>query len=106
MESLIAGQGDDVTDGPGTLGIRIFKLSGRRAPAYIDRVKPGSPADEAGLRKDDLVLSFNGAWVRNVRDYERVTEDLQAGRTVEMTLKRGGEVLRVTLTAVAEEDRR
>src|SRR5207237_2339300 len=34
------------------LGIRLFALGGRRGPAYIDRVTPGSPAASAGLKTD------------------------------------------------------
>ena len=44
----------------GELGIRLFALGGRKAPAYIDRVLPGSPSAEAGLKTDDLVVSIGG----------------------------------------------
>jgi len=32
----------------GELGIRLFNLGGRKSPAYIDRVLPGSAAAKAG----------------------------------------------------------
>jgi S1-C subfamily serine protease len=104
LGDLVIAQGDpEATDGPGELGIRIFKLTGRRAPAYVDRVIDGSPAAEAGVKKDDLILTFNGEWVRNVRDYESITEDLKAGQMITLTIKRGLDVLSVQLTAAPVE---
>ncbi len=89
--------------GPGTLGIRIFKLSGRRAPAYVDSVRGGSPAAAAGLRKDDLVLTIDDEWVKNVRDYEKFAEAVVAGKSYKLTVKRGAEVLQFTVTAAPVE---
>ncbi|MHB1156414.1 MAG: S1C family serine protease [Phycisphaerales bacterium] len=85
--------------GAGELGIRIFTLAGRRGPAYIDGVTPDSPAAKAGLRKDDLVLAMDGQWVRNVEEYEQQTAKLTAGRKIVLTIKRGKEVMEVTVTA-------
>ena len=82
----------------GELGIRIFTLAGRRGPAYIDAVTPGSPAAKAGLRKDDLVLAMDGQWVRNVAEYEEQAAKLTAGRKIVLTIKRGKEVMEVTVT--------
>ena len=88
-----------VTTGRAELGIRIFKLSGKRAPAYIDRVVVGSPAEKAGLKKDDLVLEINEEWIRYVRDYSTVVEALRPGDKVDMIIKRGEELLRVKFVA-------
>lgn len=90
--------------GPGTLGLRIFKLSGRRAPAYVDSVKPGSPADKAGLKKDDLVLTVDDEWIKNVRDYEAFAKEITAGQDYAFTVKRGLEVLQFTITAAPMEE--
>jgi serine protease Do len=104
-----AGPNHDGPRKPGkpVTGIRIFTLSGKRAPAYIDRVIADSPADRAGLRKDDLVLEINKTWVRHVRDYQETAGALRPGDTVEMIVKRGSEILRVTFTVARapEEDR-
>ncbi len=89
--------------GPVELGIRLFKLSGRRAPAYVDRVVAGSPADRAGIRRDDLVLTVNDEWVRTVEEYEQAVGELRRGADVLLVVKRGQQVLRLTLATGGEE---
>ena len=67
--------------------------------ARIDRVNPDTPAQRAGLRKDDVVTAVEG---------ERVTDGIalivairthQPGETIEFTVERGGEerTIRITL---------
>ena len=69
------------------------------AGARIDKVNPDTPAQDAGLRKDDVVTAVDG---------ERVTDGIalivairthQPGETIEFTVVRGGEerTLRITL---------
>ena len=52
------------------LGIRLFALGGRKAPAFIDRVIPGSPAATAGLKTDDLVVTIGGQVVRDAGEFQ------------------------------------
>ena len=103
-EEIVVADDAERQDGPGTLGIRLFKLGGRRAPAYIDSVVAGSPAAKAGLKSDDLVLEMNGQWIRNVREFDDEIDDLRVGDKVKLILKRDQDVLAVTLTAAAVED--
>jgi serine protease Do len=79
------------------LGIRLFKLGGKRAPAYVDRVLADSPAAKAGFKKDDLVLTINGEIVKNVRDCKKIFDVLPAGEEVVILIKRKNEILRATL---------
>jgi serine protease Do len=63
-------------------------------------VAPDSPAAQAGLKPDDLILSANGVAVTQSRVFEEVCERLHAGDELALTVKRG-EVLvsiRFTLT--------
>ncbi len=83
---------------PGYVGLRLFTLPGRRAPAYIDRVTPGSPAAKAGLRKDDLILVIDGRMVRNIKDYQEIEKTLYADRTYRFMIKRGEEIIEKSLT--------
>ncbi|HMC12552.1 MAG TPA: trypsin-like peptidase domain-containing protein, partial [Pirellulaceae bacterium] len=85
------------------LGIRLFLLGGRRAPAYIDRVSPGSPAAAAGLKTDDLVVTIASQVVRDASDFRRIVESLRIGSEVTMEVKRKNELLRVRLTPEAEK---
>jgi serine protease Do len=85
------------------LGIRLFALGGRRAPAYIDRVLPGGPAATAGLKSDDLVVTIAGQVVRDASDFNRLSEALPIGQETVIEVKRKNELLSVKLTPVAEK---
>lgn len=95
-----------VSNNPGTkadLGIRLFALGGRKSPAYVDRVLPGSPAGLAGLKTDDLVVSIAGQVVRDAGDFRRIVESLPLGQEVVVEVKRKNELLSVRMTPVAEK---
>jgi S1-C subfamily serine protease len=83
------------------LGIRLFDLGGRKSPAYIDRVLPGSPAAQAGLKTDDLVVSIAGQVVRDGGDFRRIVQMLRPGSEVIVEVKRKNDVLSVKLTPAA-----
>ena len=60
---------------------------------FISRVTPGGPADEAGLRVNDKLLSVNGISCIDVDHYEAVGILKAAGSQIEMVVVR--EVTRV-----------
>jgi putative serine protease PepD len=70
--------------------------------ARIDKVNPDTPAQEAGLRKDDVVTAVDG---------ERVTDGIalivairthQPGETIEFTVERGGQERTIQITLGSE----
>jgi serine protease Do len=85
------------------LGIRLFALGGRKAPAFVDRVIPGSPAATAGLKADDLVVTIAGQIVRDAGEFRRIVGGLAIGQEVVVEIKRKTELLSVKLTPVAEK---
>jgi serine protease Do len=85
------------------LGIRLFALGGRKAPAYIDRVIPGGPAAAAGLKTDDLVVTIGGQVVRDAGDFKRLMDALPVGNEVVVEVKRKNGLLSVRLTPVVEK---
>jgi serine protease Do len=85
-----------------SLGIRPFLLSGKRSPAYIDSVVPGSAAARAGLKKDDLVMAIGGDSVKDVRDYEGAVARLRPGVEVTFLVKRKQDILELKVTPEAE----
>ena len=64
---LLQGLGLSIAGG---LGSTPFK--GDDEGVFISRVTPGGPADEAGLRVNDKLLSVNGVSCVNVDHYEAV----------------------------------
>lgn len=85
------------------LGIRLFALGGRKAPAYIDRVIAGGPAAEAGLKSDDLVVAIAGQVVRDAGEFKRIVEALPVGTEVVVEVKRKNDLVSVRVTPVAEK---
>jgi serine protease Do len=85
----------------GELGIRLFSLGGRKSPAYIDRVLPGSAAAAAGLKTDDLVISINGEVVRDSGDFRRLAEEVKAGVEITVEVKRKNDLLTVRVKPAA-----
>ncbi len=85
------------------LGIKLFSHGGRNSPAYIDRVKRGSPAHKAKLRSDDLLISLAGEKIGNVKDYELAIENLVPGQDAIIVVKRGTELLRLSIVPAAKE---
>lgn len=79
------------------LGIVVFKLGGRSNPAFIERVRRGSPAANAGLQTDDMIVSVGGSSVGTVKQYEEVLERLIPGEEVILVVKRGNEFVRIPL---------
>jgi len=79
------------------LGIRLLDLGGRLRPAYIERVRPASPADNAGLRPDDLVVAVDGAVVSSCEDFRRALRLAAEPDHVTLVIKRGDELTVVNL---------
>lgn len=54
----------------------------------------GSPAEQAGLQKDDLITALDGEPVDNLGDFSAVLKRHQPGDTVEVAFRRGDQELR------------
>jgi len=70
-------------------GARTLLAADDELSTFVASVTPGSPAERAGLRRGDAILSVNGAPVRNYRDVNAAGRAFQAGRTVELALLDG-----------------
>jgi Do/DeqQ family serine protease len=65
--------------------------------AVIARVEPGSPAERAGLRTNDLVVAINGAPMRSGTELRNRVGLSRIGDEVELTVERGGTERSVTV---------
>lgn len=77
------------------LGIRLFELAGKDKPAYVDRVRPDSPAAAAGLRKDDLVVSVGGRPVGSCAEFHEALKS--AASPLEVVVKRKDRLVTLSL---------
>jgi serine protease Do len=63
----------------------------------IEAVDPGSPAQEAGLRKGDLILEINRQKIESEEDYRKAMEKVKSGESVLLLVKRGASIFFIPL---------
>lgn len=91
---------------PPWTGAVLFEQAGRTSPpAYVDRVIAGSPADQLGLRPDDLIVRVDEYSIRSCREFREVLAKYGAGAKVTLTWKRGTKVQQGELVLAAEPKR-
>jgi serine protease Do len=71
----------------------------------VRAVEEGSPADRAGVRVGDLIVSAAGREVRDADELHEVLDGLPADGTLLLALVRGTEELSVTVAFGSEADR-
>ena len=64
----------------------------------ISSVRPGTPAEKAGLLKGDLIVAFDGVDVRTLQDYATLLFSHKPGDQVVVTVIRGEQTLDLTAT--------
>jgi len=56
----------------------------------VTSVEPKSPAQKAGLKESDIILSIDNKKINSVGDFQSVSKSLEAGNTMEATFWRNG----------------
>jgi membrane-associated protease RseP (regulator of RpoE activity) len=64
----------------------------------VTEVLKDSPAEKAGLKKDDVILSFDGESVTSVRKLTRLVTESSPDQIVRVTISRGGAQQELTAT--------
>lgn len=65
--------------------------------ARIIGVKSASPAEEAGLQSDDVVIQFGEVEISDFQSLKEAVDDTMPGELVPLTVRRGDTILRVTV---------
>lgn len=95
------------TDGGGFLGVYAEDINRENMARYrlsqvrgvgITQVIKDSPAEKAGLRKDDVILRIDGENVTSVRKLNRVVSEIAPDQSVKVTVSRGGSEQELTAT--------
>jgi S1-C subfamily serine protease len=77
------------------LGIYAEEAHGR---IFIARVTAGGPAEQAGLKPEDMIISVNGEIVRNLADfYRKVWRIGDAGVLVPLTVLKGDKIQEIKI---------
>jgi S1-C subfamily serine protease len=79
-----------VAGGPRPLPPKLAREVGRERGVEVVQVLPGSPAEKAGLRTEDLILEVNGVQVAGADDLQRLMDVSVIGRRVPLTIYRNG----------------
>ena len=89
------------------LGVYLEEITPERAKelglreergALVMKVVEGSPADKAGLKENDTIVSFNGRRVDSMGELQRLMRETPAGRSVTIEVIRGGNQQSLTAT--------
>ncbi|HEX7361610.1 MAG TPA: PDZ domain-containing protein [Bryobacteraceae bacterium] len=95
------------------LGVRLADIDANRAKMLklpqaegveVTEVEPGSPAEKAGLRKGDVLLTYNGANILGAEHLARLVAETPTDRRIKIRYSRNGnEQTAVVVTATREE---
>ena len=70
----------------------------------VTQVVKDSPAEKAGLRKDDVIVRFEGDSVTSVRKLTRLVSEVAPDQTVKLGISRGGSEHEVAVTIAKRTD--
>ncbi len=83
----------------GWLGVGIQDLDNELKEYYdvdqgvlVTQVFPGDPADKAGIKPQDIILSVNGKSVDSARDLSKVVAGLAVGEEAKIKINRKGDI--------------
>jgi Zn-dependent M28 family amino/carboxypeptidase len=87
----------------GRTGIRVFTgtvpdYTSTEKGLLLGGVVGGGPAEQAGLRKGDVIVEIAGQTIANIYDYTYALELLKIGQPAPVTYMRAGERRQTTLT--------
>ncbi|MCS6917925.1 MAG: Do family serine endopeptidase [Chitinophagales bacterium] len=89
----------------GFLGVQIATVTSELAKkegledlagVWIDSVNAGSGAEEAGLKRGDVILKINGVTVNTAPELQEQISRHRPGDRIEVTFRRGGKIRTVT----------
>ncbi|MEY8829857.1 Do family serine endopeptidase [Sedimentitalea sp. XS_ASV28] len=115
VQTVVADLQDDGTITRGWLGVQIRPMSDEVASvlgydgpkgAVIEAVSADSPARKGGLQKGDIILSFNGTRIEELRDLTRAVADTAPDESADVEILRKGEIItrEVTVGTLGEQD--
>ena len=85
---------------PGYLGLVADDKNDRGRGVRILEVRPGGPADKAGLKPGDLITGLGGMRLRQMSEMALILKQVRPGGSVRFEVLRDGQKQQMELTAV------
>ena len=84
----------------------LGRLKLREAKGVLVRgVMPGEPADQGGVKTDDVIIALDGTTLADPRDLQRVVSTTPVGKRVRMVVLRAGEQKEMEITIGRYQER-
>ena len=88
---------------PSGRGFRVYlgtvpNYSDQSDGMKLDGVRPGSPAERAGLKAGDFIVKLGSVPIKNVYDYTYALGELKAGEEIDVHIRRDGREMTLKLT--------
>jgi serine protease Do len=93
-------------EGESNLGLSVDEITPETARRYglsdedgvlVMQVEPGSPADEAGMKRGDIIKEVNRKKVKTIAQFQKSIEKRKSGESILMLVKRGRNSLFLTV---------
>jgi serine protease Do len=68
-----------------------------RTPPYVEDTEPGSPAEKAGLKPDDLIVYVDGEKIVSIKDLKQIIEKGRPGSVFKLEVRRGDKLTSIDL---------
>jgi serine protease Do len=81
----------------------FFKMEEKQGALVID-VFPKGPADEAGIKPDDIIIAFDGKKVKNHNDLINMVSHTKVGKTLKIKIIRNAEEISLKVTTGKRPD--
>lgn len=85
--------------------LRRYLAIDERYGVLVNEVAEDSPADKGGLRKEDVIVRFDGKRVRNSNDLRRAVQKTEPGEKVRVEFVRNGKRRKARLRIEARPER-
>jgi serine protease Do len=79
-------------------GIVLVPNVVEHTPPYVEEVQPGSPAEKAGVRPDDLIVYIDGLPVNDISSFRELLSRYQPNMQIKLEVQRGKKLTTLLLT--------
>lgn len=74
---------------------------------FVKKVNPGSAAEKAGIKVDDIVIGIEGKLIESMEEFNKIKKNYKAGDTIKVSVYRDKKIIDLDVTldeAVAEDN--